>query len=321
MKRICVVGSGRWGQNHLRTLSGIGALAGIVETSAARLAQMTALYPGVNGHAGLEDALRAGYDGYVVATPAETHFAIASRLLDAGFPVLVEKPMTLLPEESALLVEKAAAHHVTLMVGHLLLFHPAVRKIKSLIDEGAVGDLMYISSSRLNLGTVRTTENVFFSFAPHDISVLDYLIGQPAVRMEAQGARLLQPGICDTTLAELTYPGNIHAHIHVSWLHPFKEQRLVVVGSRGMLTFDDASDKKIYLYHKYITFNDGVPVKMEEAPEVVPYEQGVMPLEEELRYFIAHPDGTATVADGRCGLETVKVLYRVQQLLDQDVQA
>ena len=298
----------------------MGALAGFVETAPTRLQQMKSLYPDVAGHASLDEALPEGYDGYVVATPAETHFAIASRLLDAGCPVLVEKPMTLHPDESAELVKKAAAHHVTLMVGHLLLFHPAIRKIKSLIDDGAIGDLMYIRSSRLNLGTVRTTENVFFSFAPHDISVLDYLIGQPAIRTEAQGVRLLQPGICDIALAELTYPGHVHAHIHVSWLHPFKEQRLVVVGSRGMLTFDDASDKKIYLYHKYITFNDGVPVKVEEAPVEVPYAQGVMPLEEELRYFVSHLDGTAEVADGRCGYETVRVLHHVQQLLDQSVQ-
>lgn len=295
----------------------MGWLAAAVETSADRLRQVAELYPGIVLHSGVEEAAQAGYDGYVVATPAETHFALASCLLSHNCNVLVEKPMTLDPADAAALVELAATRGKTLMTGHLLLFHPAIRKIKELTAQGAVGRLQYIYSTRLNLGTVRTTENVFQSFAPHDISVLEYLAGAPAADITAQGARILQPGICDTVLAELAYPGGIRAHIHVSWLHPFKEQRLVIVGSDGMISFDDASDKQIRLYHRHVVFRDGRPAVEEGPEEIVPYDRGRMPLEEELRYFAEHPDGTATIADGRCGYGTVLVLDRVQRLLEQ----
>ncbi len=317
MKRICVVGCGRWGSNHLRTLFGMGWLAAAVETSADRLRQVAEQYPGIVLHNGIDEAARACYDGYVVATPAETHFTLASYLLSQNCNVLVEKPMTLDPADAAALVRLAADHGKTLMVGHLLLFHPAIRKIKELTEQGAIGRLQYLYSTRLNLGTVRTMENVFQSFAPHDIAVLEYLVGAPAMDITAQGARILQPGICDTVLAELTYPGGIRAHIHASWLHPFKEQRLVIVGETGMMAFDDASDKQIRLYHRHIVFRDGRPVVEEGPEEVVPYDRSRMPLEEELRYFADHPDGTATVADGRSGCGTVLVLDRVQRLLEQ----
>ncbi len=256
-KRICVIGCGRWGQNHVRTLAKMGCLGGIVEADSRRLAELKAEY-GVEGYSEFAEAIRHGYDGYIVATPAQTHYPIGKELLERGFSVLIEKPMALSAKQARALVEIAAKNKARLMVGHLLLFHPAIRKIKAVIEEGKIGELYYIYSTRLNLGTVRTEENVFWSFAPHDISVIDFLIGERPEKIEAKGLKFLQDGIYDVTMTQFTYPGNIHAHIFVSWLHPFKEQRLVVVGSDGMLSFDDSSvEKDILYYNKKISWDQG----------------------------------------------------------------
>lgn len=285
-KKICVIGGGRWGKNHIRTLAGLGCLAAVVEADAARLKEYTEQYPGIKGYADMDEAIACGYDGYTVALPAELHYPAGRKLLEKGLNVMLEKPMTLTAAQSAELVELAQRTGARLMVGHVLLFHPAYRKIKEVIDSGRLGKLFYLYSNRLNLGTVRTEESVFPSFAPHDISVLDYLTGASACRIEAKGAKFLQDRVYDSTLVQLEYPGNVHAHIYVSWLHPYKQQLLVVAGSKGMLSFDDAADgKEIRFYNKRIDFENGVPVKVEAPDEIIPYEKK-MPLEEELRYSL-----------------------------------
>lgn len=296
MKRICVVGGGRWGKNHIRTLSGMGCLAAIVEANEARLKEYMEQYPGVAGYTDIAQALAARYDGYTVAVPAEYHYAIGTTLLSHGQHVMMEKPMTMTAEQSEELVKIAKENKANLMVGHVLLFHPAIRKIKEVIDCGKLGKLHYIYSNRLNLGTVRTEESVFASFAPHDVSVLDYLTGSHAISMQAKGESYLTPDVCDFTMTQLEYPNNVHGHIFVSWLHPFKQQLLVVVGSEGMISFDDATDKQIKFYNKRIEFSNGVPVKVENADEVITYEPG-MPLENELSYFVENLDGEIEIKD------------------------
>ena len=267
----------------------------------------------------LNDALANGFDGFTIATPAPLHYEIAKQLLEKGQNVLVEKPMTLSAETSKELVDIAEKNGAQLMVGHVLLFHPAIRKIKEIIDSGKIGQLYYLYSTRLNFGTVRTEENVFWSFAPHDISVLDYFVGQPANNIEAKGTKFLQKNVYDYTMTQLTYPGNIHAHIFVSWLHPFKEQRLVVIGSKGMLSFEDSSsDKNIVFYNKHISFEEGLPVKNEKPDEIIPYEKG-MALTEELIYFVEHLDSKIEIADGRSGYEVVKVLEKYNQSLTNQI--
>lgn len=314
-KRICVVGGGRWGQNHIRTLFEMGNLAGIVETNPHRLGELTSMYPGCKGFSAIDDAVPNKFDGYILATPAATHYPLGKKLLGEGFNVLIEKPMALSSAQSQELLEIAEQTKAKLMVGHLLLFHPAIRKVKELIDSGRIGRLSYLYSTRLNLGTVRTEENVFWSFAPHDISVLDYLISFPAVKIEAKGVSFLQEGIYDMTMTQLTYPDNIHAHIFVSWLHPFKEQRLVVVGSQGMLSFDDAApEKAVLLHNKRIDWVEGIPVKAESPDEVISYEKK-QPLLEELRYFIDNLDGDIEIASGKSGHEVVRILETVDVLL------
>jgi len=316
MKSICVIGGGRWGQNHIRTLFEMGNLGGIVEANPKRLQELMEQYP-VKGFQEVEMALKENFDGFTIAAPAPLHYDIAKLLLEHGKSVLVEKPMTLSSETSLELVELAKTKGAQLMVGHVLLFHPAIVKIKELIDNGKIGELYYIYSNRLNLGTVRTEENVFWSFAPHDISVLNYFVGEISECIESKGAKFLQKNVYDYTMTQLTYPNNIHAHIFVSWLHPFKEHRMVVIGSRGMISFEDSSpEKEIKFYNKHIEFEQGIPIKVENPTEIIPYEQK-QPLTEELKYFVENLDKKIEIADGRSGYEVVKVLEKAQELIDE----
>lgn len=315
-RKICVIGGGRWGQNHIRTLSQMGNLAGIVEANQQRLDELLKQYP-VKGFINLDDAIQQGFDGYILATPAETHYPVGKKLLEQGLNVLIEKPMTLSSEHSKDLIEISEQTGARLMVGHLLLFHPAIKKIKEVIDSGKIGQLYYVYSTRLNLGTVRTEENVFWSFAPHDISMLDYFIGHPPIKIEAKGTKFLQDKIYDMTIAQFTYPGNVHAHIFVSWLHPFKEQRLVIVGSEGMLSFDDSSlEKNILYYNKHIDWVKGIPVKVEQPDEIIAYQKG-MPLVEELKYFVENLDKRINISNGKTGHEVVKVLEIVEAAISK----
>lgn len=316
-KRICVIGGGRWGQNHIKTLSQLGCLAAIADENERRIQELAALYPQAQVFTSCDAAINAAFDAYVVATPAETHYEIGKKILSKGISVLIEKPMTLLAERSRELVELAKQNGAQLMVGHVLLFHPAIRKIKEIVDRGKIGQLYYIYSTRLNLGTVRTEENVFWSFAPHDISVLDYIIGAQPLKMRAKGAKFLQDRIFDVTMTQFEYPNNVHAHIHVSWLHPFKEQRLVLVGSQGMIAFDDSSaEKEIHFYNKRIDFVEGQPVKVEKPDEIISYDKKA-PLAEELSYFIQHCNDKIEIADGQSGYEVVKVLETVQKMITE----
>ncbi len=315
MKQICVIGGGRWGQNHIRTLFEMGNLGGIVESDSKRLQELLEQYP-VKGFSDVEVALKDNFNGFTIAAPAPLHYDIAKLLLEHGKNVLVEKPMTLSSETSLELVKLAKVKGAQLMVGHVLLFHPAIRKIKELIDSGKIGELYYLYSNRLNLGTVRTEENVFWSFAPHDISVINFFVGHTPEGIGSKGAKFLQKDVYDYTMTQLTYPNNIHAHIFVSWLHPFKEHRVVVIGSKGMITFEDSSpEKEIKFYNKHIEFEQGIPIKVENPTEIIPYEKK-QPLTEELKYFVENLDKKLEIADGKSGYEVVKVLEKAQQLLD-----
>ncbi len=314
MKKICVIGGGRWGQNHIKTLYQLGNLGGIVESNSDRLKTLLEQFP-VEGFTSVEAALERGFDGYTVATPAVTHYPIGKILLEKGQNVLIEKPMTLSAEESEKLVALAEKSGSRLMVGHVLLFHPAIIKIKELIDNGKIGKLHYIYSNRLNLGTVRTEENVFWSLAPHDVSILDFFIGKPAVSILAKGEKFLQKDVYDSTMAHITYPDNIHGHIFASWFHPFKEHKMVIIGSKGMLSFEDSSNEKnIVFYNKHVDFENEIPAVKTEPDEIIPYEKG-MPLTEEMTYFVNHLNDEIKVADGKSGLEVVRVLEKVQELI------
>lgn len=315
-KRVCVVGGGRWGKNHIRTLAELGALGGIVETDGGRRGELEQLYPGTPVVERLEDALRQPFDGYTVATPAETHYELARAVLEAGKPVLVEKPLAITAPQARRLCAMAEERRVNLMVGHVLLFHPAVRKIKELLDAGKIGKLQYLYSNRLNLGTVRTEENILWSFAPHDISIFQFFIGETPVEVVSRGGAFVQPHLHDTSMTVLTYPDNIVGHIFVSWLHPFKEHRLVVIGSKGMLSFEDSSESKdLLFYEKGIDWVQGRPIPREGPTEVIPYDR-TPPLTEELRYFVERLDRRPVeIATGRSGVEVLEILERASKSL------
>ncbi len=313
---IAVVGAGRWGKNHIKTLHELGFLAGIVEADSDTRNMFKEKYPGVKTFATVRDAIKEDFDGFTVATPAETHFEIAEFIITRKKHVLVEKPLTLKASEAKRLKELAEENNVNLMVGHLLLFHPAIRKIKELIEKGKIGKLQYIYSNRLNLGTVRTEENILWSFAPHDISIFQYFIGSLPVEVISRGGAFLQPHIHDSSMTVLTYPGNIVGHIFVNWLHPFKEHRMVVVGSKGMFSYEDSSDdKNILFYEKGIDWIQGEPIKRDGPTEVIPYEKK-MPLTEELKYFAEHTNGDPIkIADAQNGVEVLEILEKASESL------
>ncbi len=254
-----------------------------------------------------------GINAVIVATPAETHYRITKSLLENGKNVLVEKPITLHPEEAKELMAIAEKKNLKLMVGHLLLYHPAILKLKEIVKSGKIGRLQYIYSNRLNFGTVRTEENILWSFAPHDISILQFLTESNPVYVEAHGASFLQHNIEDSTVTYLTYPENIHAHIFVSWLHPFKEHKLVVIGDRGMVVFEDSAAKeKLKLYPKRFNNLNGIIEKFDGEYEVIAYEDK-QPLAEEQRHFYESiVNGTKPLTDGKHALEVLEILEKAE---------
>jgi len=315
-RKICVVGAGRWGMNHIRTLDKLGALGGIVEVGENRHMDLKEQWPEIPVYQRTKETLEADFDGYTIVTPAPFHYEIAKLLIVNKKHVLVEKPITLKSVQARNLKILAEENNVNLMVGHVLLFHPAVQKIKELIDVGKIGTLQYMYSNRLNLGTVRTEENVFWSFAPHDISIFQYLTDSYPQKITSTGGAFLQRDIHDTTMTILEYPDNIMGHIFVSWLHPFKEHRLVIIGSKGMLRFEDSvKGKPLVFYDKGFEWNVGEPVKRDGPTEQIEYENK-MPLTEEIKYFIEHLEGKPLViADTQNAVEVMEILEKATESL------
>ena len=307
--KICVIGAGYWGKNHIHTLNELGLLGGIVDNDQSLLGNFRNKYPGVKTFVNINEVIKENFDGFTVATPVKTHYEIAKYLIEHGNHVLVEKPITINVREAKELKILADKQNVNLMVGHVLLFHPAIMKIKELIDSGKIGKLQYIYSNRLNLGTVRTEENILWSFAPHDISIFQYFIEKRPTEIVSRGGKFLQNNIHDMTMTVLTYPNNVVGHIFVSWLHPFKEHRLIVIGSKGMLSFEDSSNNKELLYYeKGIDWMHGKPVKHEGVTENIRYEKS-LPLTNELRYFADHLDGRSIeISDSTSAIEVLKIL-------------
>ncbi len=317
-KNVCVVGAGYWGKNHIRILHELGFLGGIVESNKETLNRFAEQYPDVKGFLSLNEALQdKSFLGFTVATPAKTHYSVAKQAMEAGKHVLVEKPLALEKKHAEELIHLSEKNNVNLMVGHVLLFHPAIKKIKELINKGKIGKLQYIYSNRLNLGQVRMDENVFWSLAPHDISVFQYFTNSFPTSIHASGSAFLQEGIHDSTLTQLKYPSGVEGHIFVSWLHPFKEHRLVVIGTEAMITFEDSSEgNPLKLYAKKIDMENGIPEKIDGPVTLIDYEQK-MALTEELQYFVSHLDGKKpNIANGQHALEVTKILIIANKQLE-----
>ncbi len=285
--KLAVIGGGYWGVNLIRVFHQLGVLEGICDFNPERVRRLSAEYPGIPADLSYEKILAdSSFDAVVIATPAETHYALAKQGLQGGKDVFVEKPMTLRADETAELAELADRHKRILMVGHLLEYHPAVTRLQELIDEGYLGRIEYIYSNRLNLGKVRREENALWSFAPHDISVILLLLKELPIQVTATGGTYLQPNIADVTVSTMLFSRGARAHLFVSWLHPYKEQKLVVVGERRMAVFDDVRKAdKLQLYDKRIELVNGQFVAERPTPQTIELPPDE-PLSLECRHFV-----------------------------------
>lgn len=316
---IGIIGCGRWGINHVKTANSLLSKNRITVFDANPLAGSTVaeISPEIKFSTDKNDIIKnSTIQGVIIATPAETHFAIAKECLEHGKHVLVEKPITLKTDDAEYLVTLAADKKLVLMVGHVLLYHPAIIKLKELVKEGKIGSFQYVYSNRLNLGAIRNEENILWSFAPHDISIIQYLTETNPVSIESHGAKFLQRGIEDTTITYLKYPHNVHAHIFVSWLHPFKEQRLVVIGDKGMMVFEDSLAKdKLKFYPKGFQKTDKGLQKFEGEYESIQFDNA-QPLSEEHKHFYdCIINNKQPITDGKHALDVLQILQRASERL------
>ena len=317
--RLGIIGAGRWGINHVRTSFQIlgDNLKFVCDFNKTASEKVKAISFEIPFTTTIEDILEnSGINAVIVATPAETHYDIAKKALLSGKNVLVEKPITLFSSQARELVEIAAKENKKLMVGHVLLYHPTVKKIKQMIGNDKVGKLQYIYSNRLNLGSIRSEENILWSFAPHDISVIQYLLESNPIFVDAKGAAILQNDIEDTTITYLSYPGNIFAHIFVSWLHPFKEQRLVIIGDKGMLVFEDSlKTEKLKFYPKGFRNVRRSLQKFEGDYEIIDFDN-LQPLTEEQKHFFdSILNNESPLTDGIHAVEVLEILEKAQSCL------
>lgn len=311
-KNICCIGAGAWGKNLVRNFHALGALRVVCETSAELRGGLSKTYPDLEIAESFERALDDPEIAAVaIATPAATHGAVVRRALEANKDVFVEKPLCLSLSEGRELVALAREKKRILMVGHILWYHPAILKLKALIETGELGRILYVYSNRLNLGKIRREENILWSFAPHDISVILGLLAEMPDKVTTQSGTYISEGISDVTMTLLSFPSGVKGHIYVSWLHPFKEQKLVVVGDKKMAVFDDTEEaEKLRLYPHSIEWKNRVPVAHRAEAEIVPLDPAE-PLREECRHFLECVETRATPrTNGEEALRVLEVLER-----------
>ncbi len=317
--KLAVVGVGNWGRNLLRNFCALLSEERIIACDAnpQRLQELHTQYPHLQTvsdfSALLEDSL---VDACVIATPVVTHYELSRQALLAGKHVFVEKPIALRSAEAQELIELAERKKRVLMVDHLLEYHPAVERLKRIIQNGDLGDIFCLYSQRLNLGVIRTEENALWSLTPHDISVMLYLLEQEPVRVCAYGACYLQKDIADMVFVTLEFSNKILGHIHASWLDPQKTRKLVVIGSKKMAVFDDTSSEKLVLFSKYAVQTDRRFLSRDEGAWVVPVEHRE-PLGIVCEHFIrCIQSGERPRSDGHDGLRVLRVLEAAQRSLD-----
>lgn len=317
---VAVIGGGYWGKNLIRNFDGIGALRAICEKENAVLEELSVAYSHVERTDSLERILNdPSINAVAIASPAETHYAMSKACLLAGKDVFVEKPLALRSEEGMELHALALREERILMVGHLLQYHPAVVRLKQLISDGELGRIQYIYSNRLNLGKIRREENILWSFAPHDISVILSLAGEMPDQVMTVGANYLHRSVADVTLSNLSFASGIKAHIFVSWLHPYKEQRLVVVGDRKMALFNDVEPReKLLLYPHKIEWKNQIPVPDKKEAEKISLEKKE-PLKEECLHFLdCVTRRTKPKTDGEEGIRVLRVLQACQESMEKE---
>src|SRR5438046_2490271 len=313
---VAVVGIGYWGKNLVRNFHELGALAMRCDGERSVEERCGNEYKSVSFCGYFSVVLSdPSISAIALATPATTHYEMAKAALEAGKDVFVEKPLAIDVKQGEDLVNLAAAQHRVLMVGHILRYHPAILKLQQLIQDGALGQINYLYSNRLNIGKIRTEENILWSFAPHDISVILSLLNEFPTRVFCQGGAYLNRQIFDVTLSQFDFPSGVQAHIFVSWLNPVKEQRLVVVGSEKMAVFDDTAEDKLVLYPHKVKWQNRVPTAVKANGEIVKLETREQ-LRAECQHFLDCVESrTSPVSDGAEGLRVLRVLDACQRSL------
>jgi UDP-2-acetamido-3-amino-2,3-dideoxy-glucuronate N-acetyltransferase len=318
---LALIGAGHWGSNLARSFDALGALSVVCDHSAAALERIRQRHPRTRTTASYAEVLADGAIRKVaIATPAAQRFELVEAALEAGKDVYVEKPLCLRLDHAQALVKLADNLGKTLMVGHLLQYHPAVVKLRELVAAGALGRILTISSNRLNLGRFRTEENALWSFAPHDISVILSLLGDRLPEsVRCMGSSYLSRDVADSTLSVMRFAGGAMAQIYVSWLNPFKEQKLTIVGTDGMAVFDDTApwSEKLILYRNYLSWQKGsepVPLKVRGEAIVAPEGE---PLRAECEHFLsACRERTRPRTDGPEAVRVLQVLDMAQRSLE-----
>jgi len=320
-KDIAVVGCGYWGRNLVRNFATLGSLHTICDTVPDVLKPFTAIYPDINTESEFRQVLaNPEVKGVVIATPAVMHYPMTKEALLAGKDVFVEKPLALSTDEGHELVELAREKSRVLLVGHVLEYHPAIVRLKELVDKGELGKIQYIYSNRLNLGKFRTEENILWSFAPHDIAVILLLLGgEMPQEVSAHGGYYLNQDIADVTLSTMSFRDGVKAHLFVSWLHPFKEQRLVVVGNKAMAEFNDTNPgEKLFLHKHQIEWVNRKPVPHPGEAEAVAVSSEE-PLKLECQDFISCiKNRQKPRVDGSKGLQVLEILSGYQKSLEEN---
>ena len=320
-----LIGYGYWGPNLARNLyqNRQARLAVICDSAAERLSDVPRLYPGVQTAGDAAAVLNdPAIESVVISTPVRTHYALASAALEHGKHVLVEKPIALSSAEATALIDLADRHGRVLMVGHTFEYNPAVLKIKELVEKDEIGQVYYIYSHRVNLGRVQRDVNVLWSIAPHDISILIYLLGAMPLQVSARGATYLSEGIEDVVFVTLVFPNNVLAHVHASWLDPSKVRRMTVVGSRKMIIYDDVdAEAKIKIYDKGV-YRKGDPVygefqfRLHSGDIYIPKIDMSEPLQAECSHFLeCVRSGQRPRSDGESGRRVVRVLEAADESL------
>ena len=320
-----VIGCGYWGPNLIRNFVEISEsnVVAVADLSEERLAHIRSRYPGIRTTKDYRDFFDMPLDAVVVATPPVTHFRIAQDCLQHDMHTFVEKPLTLNSRDAQTLVNLADARGLILMVGHTFEYNPAVRELKKIIERGELGRIYYIDAVRVNLGLFQPDLNVLWDLAPHDLSILNYILGRDPISVRAQGAANIFNDKHDVVYLTLQYPNNILAHIHLSWLDPCKVRRITVVGSRKMIVYDDVETlEKIKIYDKGVealpytnTFGE-FQCNYRYGNVVIPNIRFVEPLRVECQHFLdCIKNHTEPQSSGRVGLKVVKVLEIAERSL------
>lgn len=326
MKRIGMVGLGAWGWNVARNFAEMKdcKLVTCCDMDERRRTAAARAWPGADPVATFDEMLRQDIDAVVIASPAVTHYELSKKALLTGRDVFVEKPFTLNLEHAEELVELAEKQDSVLMVGHLLEYHPVVRRLKAMIQSGELGPLYYIYTQRVNLGRIRGDENALWSFAPHDISQILYMLGMEPTDVSVRGQSYIQNGIEDVAFVSLYFENRIMAHIHLSWLDPHKVRKTTIVGADKMAVFDDAeATEKLRIYNSHAevppakTYGEAIQVRFGDI--LIPRVDMAEPLKIECQHFVDCLNTRNTpVSDGRDGLRVVRILEAAQRSLEMD---